>query len=122
MSLQDIRAMRLAGQKPQGVVAVVVGEVNPLFAGDPLIVQVRAHEQPAFADWRPLVGCWVAVYHQGRNWHLMDAVIDALTNAGAKLYGFAHEGVGYPLALIEDPQIERRAAASLRGEWELICL
>ena len=121
MSLQDIRAMRLAGQKPQGVVAVVVGEVNPLFAGDPLIVQVRAHEQPEFADWRPLVGCWVAVYNQGRNWPLMDGVINGLTAAGAKLYGFAHDGKGYCLAKT-DPETDKKAAACLRGEWELICL
>ncbi|MES1979576.1 MAG: hypothetical protein V4451_16155 [Pseudomonadota bacterium] len=121
MSLQDIRAMRLAGQKPQGVIAVVVGQVNPLFIGDPLIVQVRAHDQPTFTDWRPLVGCWVAVYNAARTFTQMDAVMEALEKAGAKFYGFAHEGKGYCLANT-DPITEKKAAACLRQEWELICL
>ncbi len=121
MSLQDIRAMRIAGQKPQGVVTVVIGELPKAFRGDALVIQVKPSDQPAFSDWRPLVGCWVAVYNVARNWPQMDSVIEALDKAGAKLYGFVHEGVGYPLAIADTPKTEQRAAACLRGQWELLC-
>lgn len=122
MSLHDIRAMRLARSKPSGIVAVVVGELPMAYRGDQTVIELKPGCQPRLMDWRPLVGVWVALYHVKTDWPVMDAAVKALTDAGAKLFGVAHKGEGYPLATFENDDDKNKAARFLRRELEALCL
>jgi len=122
MSLLDIRAMRLSRVKPSGVVTIVVGELPKTYRGDPTAIELKPGCQPQLMDWRPLVGVWVALYHVKTDWVVMDAAVKALTDAGAKLFGIAHDGVGYPLANFADEETKNKAARNLRRELEALCL
>jgi len=121
MSLQDIRAMRIARTKPSGVVAVVVGELPKAYRGAQAAIELKPGCQPQLMDWRPLVGVWVALYHVKTDWPVMDAAVKALDAAGAKLLGFAQNGEGYPLATFENDTDKNKAAQFLRRELEALC-
>jgi hypothetical protein len=117
MSLDTIRQMRRAGQKPE-VVYVVIGEVakRPR-EGDSGYVWVRAYDHPALMDWRPLVGLLTVVVTTQPLPHLTIAVLDALHAASAKLFGAADTTGVYPL--LEGADDEH--AALLRRTWEALC-
>lgn len=121
MSLLKIREMRLAGRKPQGIVTIIIGPAPKCCSGDSLVIEVKASAQPAFMDWRPLVGCWVAIYNLAGAEPLMTACVDALDKAGAKLFGFVHQGVGHPLAIFEKPEQKQKAAYFMCRQWEWLC-
>lgn len=120
MSLQDIRAMRMKRLKPSGYVSVVFGQA-PRHLCDELLIEVLPGTQPELNDWRPLIGLWVAFFHKEVNRDLILRTVSAIDGAGAKLFGFAENGVGYPLGLFENPAAEQQAAYLLSREWETLC-
>lgn len=121
MSLADIRTMRLARQKPSGVVTVVIGEIPKAHRADQLMVEVLPGSNPALLDWRPLFGVWVSVIHIAGDWNLTDQAVEAVSKAGAKLFGFARAGCFFPLANFDNPEDTRKATWLLRQEWEALC-
>lgn len=115
MSLEAIRQLRRAGQKPS-VVFVVIGHTDaPL---DPnTSVHVRAADEPALMDWRPLVGVTVALFTLQPLPHLTLQVLDALQAVGVKVFGAADNSGFHPLLVDADESHERL----LRRGWELLC-
>ena len=120
MSLKNILDMRLSGKKPGGVVAVVIGDIPKAYKADPLVLQVKPNDLPAFTDWRPLVGCWVAVYNKTDSLDLMDKVMFSLFDAGVKMFGFVNEGIAYPLTL-PSAEYDKKVKFNLQSQWEQLC-
>ena len=120
MSLQDIRAMRMKRLKPSGYVSVVFGQA-PRHLRDELLIEVLPGSQPEFNDWRPLVGLWVAFFHKDANRDLILRTVSAVDAAGAKLLGFAENGIGYPLGIFETNEAKQKTAYLLSREWEALC-
>lgn len=120
MSLQAIRDLRLKRMKPDGLVSVVIGK-TPVRLKNESTVEIVPGSQPQFFDWRPLVGLWVAFYNVAGDRHAMDSAMGAAHAAGARLFGFAELGSGYPLALFESADDEDRARYLLSQELEVLC-
>ena len=115
MSLDAIRTMRRAGQKP-AVVMVVIGERPSLVDDDAGVVFIRPGDQPAGMDWRPLVGVLVAVFTLQPLPALTIAVLDALQAAGARLFGAADTTGVY--AVVDETGAGERL---MQRSWRLLC-
>lgn len=124
MSLQAIRDMRMQRKKPADVLTVVIGEAPQFWKDDASLIELRPGCQPTMLDWRPVVGLWTAFYMLKPDWTVMDAAIGSAHAAGAKLFGFVHAGVGYPLALAidqNDKKFNNDARQRLQEIWESLC-
>jgi len=124
MSLQAIRDMRMQRAKPSTVLTVVVGDAPKHWKDDPALIELKPGCQPRLMDWRPVVGLWAAFYLLKPDWTVMDAAVDCAAAAGAKLYGFVHAGVGYPLAVPLDPsdtKFIKLATYNLQDIWNSLC-
>lgn len=117
MSLQRIRDLRLRGQKPKGVVTVLLGTKPRWLDDGPGLVVVRATDDPRFMDWRPLVGLFVAVIAAQVEPDRMLATLDGLSAVGVRFFGIADPTGFYPL-LVGANDAHRE---SLRKEWEALC-
>lgn len=121
MSLTDIRAMRLNRVKPKNFVTVVIGQAPEAYRSDLEVIELPVGCQPRLMDWRPVVGLWTAFYMMTPDWLVMDAAIDCASNAGAKLFGFVHDGKAHMLCDFEKPENQKRAVQLMRDEWEAMC-
>ena len=121
MTIADICAMRMKRTKPKNLVTVVIGTAPSLWKGDATLIELPAGSQPRLMDWRPVVGLWTVFYMLTPDWTVMDAAIDCAANAGAKLFGFVHEGVAHSLCQFDQPEKQRRALQLMRAEWEAMC-
>lgn len=117
MSLDSIRKLRLAGQKPSGVVTVLLGQRPRWFADDATSVIVRPVDDPRLMDWRPLVGLWVAVFVAGTQPDRFLALLQALEAAGVKFFGAADEAGTYPLVVDATDQHHN----NLYRTWVALC-
>lgn len=96
MSLQAIRRVRELGGKP-GMVAILVGNRPDWVEDGPSVVHVNERSEVRGLDWLPLVGVWVTVYWlSGSKQRALD-VVDALEQAGAKVFGAYIGGKAYAL-------------------------
>lgn len=118
MSLEAIRDLRMHGQKPFGVVNVLIGRRPKSVHDDRALVVVRAKDDPRFMDWRPVVGLCVAVFAQQQDPMRMLAVLEALEQAGAQFFGTADPAGTFPMLVGADGQHHR----VLRQMWEALCL
>lgn len=121
MSLDHILAMRRARQKPSGVVSVVVGNIPKKFHDDPLMVEIKPGVNPSLVDFRPLVGVWVSIHLVEGTLLALDQAVEALSKAGAKLFGVVCNSHANTLCIFEKPEDQKRAAYVLRAEWESLC-
>jgi hypothetical protein len=117
MSLEAIRDLRLQGQKPSGVVTVLIGRRPRVVHSDRMLVVVRAKDDPRFIDWRPLVGLTVAVFSATTDPFRILAVLEALEAAGARFFGAADPSGTFPM--VAGAGVEHHRA--LRGMWEALC-
>lgn len=116
MSLDAIRNLRRSGVKPSRAVYVVIGDTSALL-DEATSVVVRATDRPQAMDWGALVGLPVTVFTMQPLPHLTIAVLDALRDIGAKVFGAADSSGVYPLLMDADESHE----ALLRRAWELLC-
>jgi hypothetical protein len=112
MSLEALRQMRRAGDKPSGIVKVVVGRRLPVFESDADVITIAGADQPQFMDWRAVVGLPVALFVAPEGWEVGEQAYDALRAAGAKVLGVAWR----------DTTIAPEAAAPvLHRMWGVLC-
>lgn len=121
MSIADIRAMRLSHVKPVNLVAVVIGTASAPWKGDATLIELPSGSLPRMMDWRPVVGLWAVFYMIQPDWTVLDAAVDCAAQAGAKLFGFVHQGIAHPLCIFEQPEDQKSAVNLMRAEWETIC-
>lgn len=117
MSLDAIRTLRRAGQKPSGVVTILLGERPRWLEDDATVVVVRPADDPRLMDWRPLVGLWVATFSRGLQPERLLGVLAGLESVGAKLFGAADASGAYPMTLGAGEEHRR----NLQSTWELLC-
>lgn len=121
MTIEDIRTMRLARQKPAGVVTVVLGHIPKKLRSDALMVEIQPGANPSLMDLRPLVGVWVATIQIEGQEDALDQAVEALLKVGAKLFGFVREGKAETLCLFSDPHDKHKAQYALYNEWRNLC-
>jgi hypothetical protein len=121
MSIDHIRDMRRARQKPSGVVTVVVGNLPNKFRNEPLMVEIKPGTNPALMDLRPLVGTWVAPIQIEGQQAALDQAVEALLKAGAKLFGFVSNGKAQTLCSFDDSYDQQKAKYVLYREWSALC-
>ena len=100
MSLEAIRQLRRRGQKPDGVVLVLLGDRPRWLDDDASLVVIRPADEPRFMDWRPMVGLWAAVFTADNQPPARTlSVLNALEGAGAKFFGAADATGAYPMTV-----------------------
>lgn len=117
MSLEAIRDLRRAGQKPTGVVQVLIGRWPKWLEDDMHLVVIRPKDDPRFMDWRPLVGLSVAVFSAETKPARTLAVLEAIEAAGAKFFGAADPNGVYPMTVGAGQAHE----AVLHASWRALC-
>lgn len=121
MSLSDIKALRLARQKPSGVIAVVMGQIPKTLRAEPLLIEVLDNCQTTLEDFRPLIGVWVSVYKIKGSNGSSATLLEALQKAGAKLFGIVEDKKVICLAKFDKKEDQRRAEWQMLKEWEMFC-
>lgn len=112
MSLETLRHLRRNGERPDAVVKVVIGKRHAAIEASPDVVTVLALDQPAFIDWRPLVGLPVVLFVcDGAN-DLGERVLDCVKAAGCKLLGAVWSDVEVA------PEVAKPA---LQKMWRVLC-
>lgn len=107
----------MSHRKP-GIVMVVIGDLPRWIDADHHgTIVVRHGDDPARMDWRPMVGVMAAVFLVGQDLGRFLAVLDALRDAGAVLFGAANWTGAYPL--LADATDEHTRL--LRRGWEALC-
>ena len=117
MSLPTLRNLRLQGQRPADVVAVLIGQ-RPKWKDDSAaLVVISDDAQPCLMDFRPLVGLWVVLVMAHDNYQLASKTLAAIEAAGAKIFGAALPCGVYPCT--KNPTQEHHRV--LRETWNLLC-
>lgn len=114
MSLESLRQLRRAGERPSGVVKVVVGKRLPDVDGDVDVITVPADAQPQHMDWRPVIGLPLVLLVCEGATALAERTFDALMAAKCLPVG----------AVWGDATVtsDQPSKPVLRRMWELLCL
>lgn len=99
------------------MVAVLVGDMPHWVHDDPGIVHIFPRADIRSLDWVPLVGVWVTVFWLSGPKERALAVVDALEQAGAKVFGAWIGGRAYPLTGNRSADEEQ----AIRAYGELLC-
>lgn len=112
MTLNDLRQMRLNGEKPQ-VLTVICGNAPAWMKGDECSVFLGANEPVELLDFRPFVGLKVSVIDPLKNDDFLNRVLDAAQSCGALICGV----IGQSGVVAETPRHEQ----ILKRKMEVLC-
>jgi hypothetical protein len=115
MSLDALRKLRRRGEKPWGLVKIVIGKPAPygIERDVPEVISVTSQDQPDLMDWRAVFGLPLALFVCNGSDELAERVLTAVVAAGAQLVGAAWSDV----ATSTDEAIK----PVLRRMWEQLC-
>lgn len=113
MSLETLGQLRRDGERPSGVLKVVVGKRVPAVDGDVDVIAVPMDAQPQHMDWRPVVGLPLVLLVCDGATALAERVFDALIAAKCKPIGAVWSDV---VVTSDEP-----TKPVLRRMWRTLC-
>ncbi len=113
MSLEALRELRQHGEKPSGVIKIVIGQRSPAVDEYADVIAVLPTDQPQHMDWRPVVGLPLVLLICDGASTLADKVLTAVMAAGGKPLGASWSD--------DSTSTDEAIRPTLRRMWRLLC-